>query len=299
MRKEYSFEYGYPFSAHVKQFTIFVFVLKREENMNKHFVRIHRLFAVLMLAAVAAGAHAVDLLDTVKSRGTLKIAVEGTYPPFNYKDQQTNELTGFDVDVAKLLASKLGVKPEFVTTEWSGILAGLAAGKYDVIVNQVGITEQRQQAFDFSNPYTLSSPQLIVRKNEQRVFKTLDDLKGKKLGLGQGTNFEQKAKAVPGIDVKTYPGAPEYLRDLADGRIDAALNDSLMVAYLLKTSNLPLKPSAALGDVEKMGVPFRKGNPQFKAALNKALADAIADGSLKQVSMKWFGVDVTKAPSER
>lgn len=180
--------------------------------------RINHVLAVLLSAGIAAGAQAADLLDTVKSRGTLKIAVEGTYPPFNFKDQKTNELTGFDVDVAKLLAAKLGVKPEFVTTEWSGILAGLSAGKYDVIVNQVGITEQRQQAFDFSNPYTLSSPQLIVRKNEQRDFKSLDDLKGKKLGLGQGTNYEQKAKAVAGIDVKTYPGAPEYLHDLADGR---------------------------------------------------------------------------------
>lgn len=257
-----------------------------------------RALAFALLGFIGS-AHAADLLADVKARGTLKVAVEGTYPPFNYKDQNTNELVGFDVDVAKLVAAKLGVKPEFVTTEWSGILAGLSAGKYDVIVNQVGITDKRQEAFDFSYPYTLSSPQLIIRKNEQRTFKTLDDLKGKNLGLGQGTNYEQKARAVPGINVKAYPGAPEYLRDLADGRIDAALNDSLMVAYLLKTSQLPLKASATLGDVEKMGIPFRKGNPEFKAAINKALADAIADGSFKQVSVKWFGVDVSKAPSER
>lgn len=255
--------------------------------------------AALLLAGSAIGVHAADLLDTVKSRGTLKIAVEGTYPPFNFKDQKTNELTGFDVDIARLLATKLGVKPEFVTTEWSGILAGLSAGKYDVIVNQVGITEQRQQAFDFSSPYTVSSPQLIVRKGEQRVFTSLDDLKGKKLGLGQGTNYEQKAKSIAGIDVKVYPGAPEYLQDLADGRIDAALNDSLMVAYLLKASSLPLKPSAALGDVEKMGIPFRKGNPDFKSAIDKALSEAIADGSFRQISVKWFGVDVSKSPAAR
>ncbi|MFX5522068.1 transporter substrate-binding domain-containing protein, partial [Acinetobacter baumannii] len=84
----------------------------------------------------------------------------------------------------------------------------LGAGKYDVIINQVGITDERQKAFDFSDSYTLSSAQLIVRKDEKREFKSLDDLKGKKLGLGQGTNFEQKAKAVAGIDVRTYPGSP-------------------------------------------------------------------------------------------
>ncbi|HTN67337.1 MAG TPA: transporter substrate-binding domain-containing protein, partial [Burkholderiaceae bacterium] len=112
---------------------------------------IHWSIAVLV-AIAAVGASAADLLDTVKSRGTLRIAVEGTYPPFNFKDPRTNQLTGFDVDVAKLVATKLGVKPEFITTEYSGILAGLAAGKYDVIVNQVGITPERQKAFDFSDP---------------------------------------------------------------------------------------------------------------------------------------------------
>lgn len=255
------------------------------------------LLAFGIAAVMTVGASAADLLDTVKARGTLKIAVEGTYPPFNFKDQKSSELTGFDVDVAKLLASKMGLKAEFVTTEWNGILAGLAAGKFDVIVNQVGITEKRQEAFDFSDPYTVSSPQLIVNKKTTVSYKSLDDLKGKKLGVGQGSNYEQKAKSVAGIEVKSYPGAPEYLQDLAASRIDAALNDTLMVAYLLKTSSLPLKPGAVLDGVEKMGIPFQKGNPQFKAALNKALAESIADGSLKKVSVKWFGIDVSKAPA--
>ncbi|RJG07852.1 cystine ABC transporter substrate-binding protein [Noviherbaspirillum cavernae] len=256
----------------------------------------------LIAAVLAAGAvdvGAADLLDTVKSRGTLRIALEGTYPPFNFKDKQTNELTGFDVDVAKLVAAKLGVKPEFIATEYSGILAGLAAGKYDVIVNQVGITPERQKAFDFSDPYTISSPQLIIRKDETRKFDSLDALKGKRLGVGQGTNYEQKARSIPGIEVKSYPGAPEYLQDLASNRIDAALNDSLMVSYLLKTSPLPVKAGAPVGDVEKMGIPFQKGNPKFREAVNKALDDSFKDGSFKQVSMKWFGTDVSKAPGAR
>ena len=255
------------------------------------------LLAGLLLAGASVAAQASDLLDTVKARGTLKVALEGSYPPFNFKDPKTGELTGFEIDVAKLLAAKLGLKPEFTTTEWSGILAGLGASKYDVIINQVGITDERQKAFDFSDPYTLSSAQLIVRKDEKRQFNSLEDLKGKKLGLGQGTNFEQKAKSVAGIDVKTYPGAPEYLADLASGRIDAALNDSLLVGYLLKSSNLPLKGGAPVGTIDKIGIPFQKGNPQFKAALNKALADILKDGSFKQVSIKWFGIDVSKAPT--
>lgn len=252
-----------------------------------------------LLSGTALQAAAADLLADVKARGTLRVALEGTYPPFNFREQKSGELAGFDVDVARLLAERLGVRPEFITTEWSGILAGLAAGKYDVIVNQVAISDKRRQAFDFSEPYTFSSPQFIQRKDDARSFGKLDDFKGHRLGIGQGTNYEQKVRTVQGIQVRTYPGAPEYLRDLADGRIDGALNDSLMVAWLLKTSGLPLRPGALLPEVEKMGIPFRKGNPQFKAAIDAALAAAAADGSLGKISVKWFGTDVTRPAAQR
>jgi L-cystine transport system substrate-binding protein len=251
--------------------------------------------ALLLAAALALPALAGELLDTVKARGTLRIAMEGTYPPFNFKDQKTGQLAGYDVDVARIVAARLKLKPEFVTAEWSAILAGLAAGKYDVIVSQVGITPKRQESFDFSQPYTYSSPQLIVRRNERSSYTSLAELKGKKVGVGQGTVFEAQARAMPGIDVKSYPATPENLQDLAFGRVDAALNDSLMVPYLLKNSQLPIKAGAQVGTVSRMGIPFRKGNPQFKAALDKALDEARADGSLKQASIKWFGVDASRA----
>lgn len=249
-----------------------------------------------LLPALAPAAAGADLLDTVKARGVLRIGLEGTYPPFNFKDPKTGQLTGYDVDVARLVCSRLGVKPEFVSTEWAAILAGLGAGKYDVIISQVGITARRQQAFDFSQPYTYSSPQLIVRRNETAALTRLEDLKGKKLGVGQGSVFEQQAKAVPGIEVRSYPAAPENLQDLAFGRVDAALNDSLMVAWLLKTSQLPIRAGARVGAVERMGVAFRKGNPKFQAAVDAALAAARADGSLQRISIKWFGVDASRAP---
>ena len=248
--------------------------------------------ALLALPQVMAG----ELLADAKARGTLRIAMEGTYPPFNFKDPKTGQLAGYDVDVARLVAAKLGLNPEFVATEWAAILAGLAAGKYDVIVSQVGITAKRQQAFDFSVPYTYSSPQLIVRKNERATYASLNDLKGRKVGVGQGSVFEQQVKAVPGIEVKSYPAAPENLQDLAFGRIDAALNDSLMVSYLLKHSQLPIKAGPRVGAVERMGVAMRKGNPQFKAAVDKIINDARADGSLKQMSLKWFGADASHEP---
>jgi cystine transport system substrate-binding protein len=243
---------------------------------------------------VAATAHAEDLLDQVKARGTLRIGLEGTFPPFNSKDTKTGELVGFDVDIAKAVAAKLGVKPEFITTEWSGIIAGLQAGKFDVIVNQVGVTDARKQVLDFSPAYTYSGAELIQRKNDDRQFKSLEDLKGHKLGVGLGTNYMDMAKSVPGIDVKTYPGAPEYLRDLAEKRLDAALNDRLMVAYLLKQSDLPLRAGAMVGTGNPSAIPFKKGNPKFAKAIDDAMTQLEADGTFTKISDKWFGIDVTK-----
>ncbi|KWR89494.1 transporter substrate-binding domain-containing protein [Cupriavidus sp. IDO] len=253
-------------------------------------------FSALLAASLLAtgAAHAADLLDTVKQAGVLKIGVEGTYPPFNYRGAN-NQLEGFDVDVARAVAGKLGVKPEFVTTEWSGIIAGLQAGKFDVIVNQVAVTPQRKQALDFSTPYVYSAAQLIQRKDDKREFKSLEDLKGHKLGVSLGSNYNELAKSVAGIDVKTYPGAPEYLRDLAAQRVDAALNDRLMISYLIKTSNLPLRAGAVVqGANSDVAIPFRKDNPKFAQAIDHALDDLRKDGSLTKMSVKWFGSDVTK-----
>ena len=132
---------------------------------------------LLMLVSLAAPLAHAELLDDVHQRGALRIALEGTYPPFNFK--QGGKLTGFETELGELLAAELAVKPEFVTTEWSGILAGLQSGKYDIALNQVSVNEQRRKVFDFSEPYTISSAQLIVRADETRQFKSLEDLKDK------------------------------------------------------------------------------------------------------------------------
>ncbi|MEM5329620.1 transporter substrate-binding domain-containing protein [Paraburkholderia sp. JHI2823] len=255
--------------------------------------------AVSALGFTAVSAYAEDLLDSVKQAGVLKIGLEGTYPPFDSRDSK-GELVGFDVDVAKAVAAKLGVKPEFIPTEWSGIIAALQSGKFDVIVNQVTITPQRQQALDFSQPYTYSAAQLIQRSDDKRDFKSLDEFKGdKKLGVTLGTNYDQMARAVPGINVQTYPGAPEKLRDLAAKRIDATIDDRLMLPYIIKTSQLPLRPGAVLkGADQQQGIPFRKGNPKFEKAINDALTSLKEDGTLKKISMHWFGQDVTQPAAQ-
>ncbi|MXP72655.1 transporter substrate-binding domain-containing protein [Pseudomonas aeruginosa] len=223
---------------------------------------------LLMLVSLAAPLAHAELLDDVHQRGALRIALEGTYPPFNFK--QGGKLTGFETELGELLAAELAVKPEFVTTEWSGILAGLQSGKYDIALNQVSVNEQRRKVFDFSEPYTISSAQLIVRA----------DL----------------AKSVAGVNVRTYPGAPEYLQDLASKRIDAALNDRLLIPFAIREAKLPVKPGAAVGPVANMAIPYRKNNPKFGEALNAALEKIKADGRFAKLSEKWFGLDVSQPP---
>lgn len=257
------------------------------------------LFATALLGAAATSANAEDLLDTVKQAGVLKVALEGTYPPFDYRNRE-GQLEGFDVDVAKGVAAKLGVKPQFITTEWSGILAGLQAGKFDVIVNQVAVTPERKKVLDFSQPYTYSAPQLIQRADDKREITSLNEFKGDKaVGVTLGTNYDHMARAIPGANVKTYPGPAEKLRDLINKRIDATLDDRLIVPYLIKTSNLPLRAGAMIeGGSLEIGIPFRKGNPKFAKAIDEALEAMRADGSLTKISMQWFGSDVTKAATK-
>lgn len=252
----------------------------------------------LSLLGLTAHTFAADLLETVQQRGTLKIALEGTYPPFNFKDK-SQKLTGFEVELGEALAKKLKLKPEFITGEWSGLLAGLQGGKFDVVLNQVSITDKRKEVFDFSVPYTISSAQLIVRKDEKRSFKSLADLAGKKMGVTQGSNYAEMVKAQGGIESKFYPSAPEILQDLSLGRIDAAINDSLLIPFALKEAKLPLKAGAPVGGTTAMGIPFAKGNPKFKTAIDGALNALYKDGSFKKISVKWFGIDVSKAPSAR
>jgi cystine transport system substrate-binding protein len=244
----------------------------------------------------AGAAGLADPADATDARGTLRIALEGTYPPFNFRDPASGQLTGHDVDVARTVAARMGLAPQFVLTEWSAILPAVRAGRVDVAISQVIITPQRAKAFDFSAPYCYSQSQLIVRKNERATYRTLADLKGRTLGVRQNSVFEQQARAVPGINIKRYPAAPENLQDLAFGRIDALLDDSLLVHYLIRKTQLPLKAGARIGAPEPVGIALRKGRAAFRLAIDKALREARSDGTLRALSLKWFGHEASSTP---
>lgn len=252
--------------------------------------------AALAVCASSVGASAADqgVLAQVKQRGTLRIALEGTFPPFDYQDK-SGKLVGFEVDLADALAKRMGVKPEFMPTKWDGILAGLDAGRYDVIMNQVTMTPERLKKYDFSQPYTISGQQLIVRKDEQAKITKPADLAGKSVGVGLGTVYEAWLKKnVPQANVKTYDDDPTKYQDLRVGRTDAVVADRLVSGYLIKQSGGDIVAAGEPFAKENQGIAMRKGSTDLLNAVNKALDDLHRDGTFKQISEKWFGTDVSK-----
>ncbi|MCZ4282536.1 cystine ABC transporter substrate-binding protein [Kiloniella laminariae] len=261
---------------------------------------VKNLFSAAILTATLFGLSSApakaegELLATVKERGTLLVGLEATYPPFNYQDEN-GELVGFEVDVAKAIAERLGVTAEFVPTKWDGMLAGLETERFDVITNQVTITEERQKKYDFSQPYTVSGIQVITLKDNQNDYTVPADLEGKKVGVGLGSNYEDWLTAnVPGAEVSTYDENATKLQDLLVGRIDAFLNDRLAAAYLLEHSDGRIVAAGEPFDKQRMGVALRKNNEDLLLALNKAIDELRADGTLAAISQKWFKLDVTK-----
>ncbi|WP_112291749.1 cystine ABC transporter substrate-binding protein [Rahnella sp. AN3-3W3] len=234
------------------------------------------------------------LLKKVKDRGTLIVGLEGTYPPFSFQGED-GKLTGFEVDFADALAQHMGVKAKLQPTKWDGMLASLESRRIDVVINQVTISPERQKKYDFSTPYTVSGIQALVKKGAESSITKPEDLKGKKVGVGLGTNYEQWLRAnVPGVDVRTYDDDPTKYQDLRVGRINAILVDRLAALDLVKKTGDTLAVAGAPFSRQESGVAIRKDNPELLAAINTAIAEMQKDGSLAKISEKWFGADVTK-----
>ena len=184
--------------------------------------------AVALVAGMSVKTFAAEnLLNKVKERGTLLVGLEGTYPPFSFQGDD-GKLTGFEVEFAEELAKHLGVKASLKPTKWDGMLASLDSKRIDVVINQVTISDERKKKYDFSTPYTVSGIQALVKKGNEGGIKTAADLKGKKVGVGLGTNYEEWLRQnVQGVDIRTYDDDPTKYQDLRVGRIDAILVDRL------------------------------------------------------------------------
>lgn len=231
-------------------------------------------------------------LADVKKAGKLQIGMSGEYPPFAYR-QSDGTLTGFDVEYTTEIAKRLGVQPEYVTMPFKGLMAALDSKRFDLIANQMAITPQRQEKYDFSTPYVQSGAQLLVKKGNTTV-KSLADVKGKRFAANAGSNYE-KMLIDAGAEIVHYDsGNANIYSDIAAGRIEGTMNDPVQLAYLVKTSNLPLATAGQPGEKIPNALLFRKGNTALVNAVNKAYADMQADGTFLKLSEKWFGQDVSK-----
>jgi polar amino acid transport system substrate-binding protein len=241
---------------------------------------------LFLFAACPAGA---DDLAAVKSRGELSFAMSGQYPPFNFTDEN-NHLTGFDVAICKAIADEIGVRPKPVTTAWDGIVAGLLAGKYDLICGSMAITPKRLQSIDFSDPYYRSGAQLFVGRNSQLA--SAAQLRGKTVGVTLGTTYEEWVRAnLPETKIRTYKGVPAMILEVVNGRIDGFVTDRIVGAIAIDEKQAPIKLAGPLLYEERMGIALRKGSPELKQAINAALEKLKSGGDYGKISRQWLKID--------
>lgn len=233
------------------------------------------------------GKSEIGVLARVKKSGVLKVGFEGTYQPFNFQNDQ-NQYDGFDVDISNEIARRLGVKTKFIATQWEGLIGGLKSDKFDIIIAQMSITDERKKSVDFTDPYVKTGSVLITRKDTNNITK-LTDIKGKNVGVGGGTSFEKVARSVKGAHVHTYKSVDQYIQDLINGRLDVIINDKLLMEYNIKKEKLPLKIASGVVNKDIIGMAIKKGNQKFVQKVNKALSDMKKDGTYNKIYKKWFG----------
>ena len=246
----------------------------------------------LLAASFAASPANADDLEKVKSAGALTNAMTGQYPPFNFVNDK-NEVVGFDASIGKEIAKRIGVEGKIVTTAWDGIIAGLLANKYDTIVGSMTITPEREKAVDFVGPYYHAGRGVFVAEGSEA--KTLEDLKGKTIGVTLGETHEKWARAQGGWDIRTYKGLPELMLELKAGRVDAIVVDNIPVKVAVKESGekiTQLDTPNIEGGAVAIGIAIRKDNPELKAAMQKALDEMMADGTYEKIAMEWVGSDI-------
>lgn len=251
------------------------------------------LLAAAALVVLAAGpALAESALDRIEAAGTLRVGTEGTYPPFTFHDA-SGALVGFDVDLARELGKRLGVKVAFVEGKWDGLIAGVDAGRYDAVVNEVGITDARKAKYDFSEPYIVSKAALIVR-GDNAAIKDFPDLKGKSSAQTLTSNFGKIAEKY-GASLVGTDGFDQSIALVLQRRADATVNDSLSFYDFHKHKpDADVKIVALQGDADKSGILLPKGSPDLVAAVNGALDAMKKDGTYAALSNTYFGTDVSQ-----
>ena len=243
---------------------------------------------------IGTGESADDLLAQIKERGSIIVAMEGTWAPWTYHDEDDN-LVGYDVEVAQNIAEKLGVEVEFIEGAWDGLLAGLDAGRYDIMVNGVGVTDERAEKYNFSTPYAYNKTAVIVRGDYDEIS-SMEDLKGKKTANTISSTYAAQAEAY-GATVTGVDDLNQTIELLLSKRIDATLNAEVVFNdYKKEHPEADVKIATYSDEVEEIAIPIRKGDDTVTLldAVNDALDEMAKDGTLTELSEKYFGMDISK-----
>lgn len=245
-------------------------------------------------SSVASEGKTDTSLEDVKKAGKLVIGLDDGYPPMEFRDEKNN-LVGFDIDFANEIGKKLGVKVEFMPTEWNGILLALQSKKFDAIIAGLNITEERKKSIDFSKPYLMGG-QVIAIKSGNNSIKTLADLKGKIVGCQLGSTGQKSAEDnLKDIkELKKYEKITQAFSELTIGRIDAVIMDAQVGGYYISKKPGEFEVLNEMVSEEPMGIGYRKGDKELQDEIQKIVDELEKDGILSKLSIKWFGYDAYK-----
>ena len=244
-------------------------------------------------AASSAASAGGDLLSTIQNRGTLIVALEGAWQPWSYHDE-SDTLVGYDVEVSRAIAEKLGVEPEYVESDWDSLFAGMDAGRYDMVCNGVEVTEERSKTYDFTTPYGYIHTALAVKKDNDSIT-SFEDLDGKTTANSLASTYMELAESY-GATVQGIDTLEETIQLLTAGRIDATLNaDVSFYDYLNVHPDADFKLVAFTEEASHVAIPLRKGDETatLLEAINNAIEELRADGTLTELSEKYFGQDIS------
>ncbi|MCQ0987923.1 lysine/arginine/ornithine ABC transporter substrate-binding protein [Jiella marina] len=251
-----------------------------------------------LIAGLSSGAANAQDSDADKDWSQVAIGTEGAYPPFNYLDA-SGELKGFDVDIAKALCAEMEVECTFVTQDWDGMIPALQNGNYDAIIASMSITPEREEQIDFTNKYYQTPPAIAVPKDSELTEATEEALSGKTIGAQVSTTHAQAAEAYfPDSEVRQYPTAEEYKLDIESGRVDAVVDDVVVLNEWLESDagaccklldTLPADPEIY---GKGIGIGLRKGSDKLKGMFNDAIAAIREDGTYKEIQDQYFDFDV-------